>query len=248
MIVLDHVTKQFAQHLALDQVSLYFAAGYTHVLLGSSGCGKSTIIRLILGLLVADAGEVRVEDTVVTASSQAQLVRKMGYVVQEGGLYPHLTAYRNVTLPAEVQKWARDRIQMRVQTLAEMVGFDDAMLQQYPHQLSGGQRQRVGLMRALMLDPPVLLLDEPLGALDPIVRAGLQDQLKDIFTTLRKTVVWVTHDIREAALLGDTITLMTEGKVVQHGTFADLARRPSGAFVTMFLQAQQPPPDMKEFF
>ncbi len=248
MIILDHVTKTFGQLIALDHVSLHFEAGRTHVLLGSSGCGKSTILRLILGLLRPDAGEVRVDGVVVNASSSSRLVKGMGYVVQEGGLYPHLTAYRNVTLAAAVQKWSRPRMRERVNVLAEMVGFDNAILQQYPHQLSGGQRQRVGLIRALMLDPPLLLLDEPLGALDPVVRADLQRQLKDIFTTLQKTVVLVTHDMREAAVLGDTITLMTEGRVVQQGAFADLALRPSDPFVAAFLQAQKPPPDLKEYF
>ena len=246
MINLNGVTKQFGSHVALDRISLDFEASQTHVLLGSSGCGKSTLIRLMLGLLSADEGEVRVDGTVMTPVTRPQLVRKMGYVVQEGGLYPHLTAYRNVTLPAEVQKWPRDRAASRVQTLAAMVGFDDDILQHYPHELSGGQRQRVGLMRALMLDPPLLLLDEPLGALDPIVRADLQQQLKEIFATLQKTVVLVTHDIREAAVFGHTITLMTEGRVVQHGAFADLALRPASPFVTTFLRAQKPPPDMQE--
>jgi osmoprotectant transport system ATP-binding protein len=150
----------------------------------------------------------------------------MGYVVQDGGLYPHLTALDNVTLAAGAQGWARGRIDARVAELATMAGLDAATLARYPRELSGGQRQRVGLMRALMLDPPVLLLDEPLGALDPIVRAELQDQLGHLFATLAKTVVLVTHDIREAARLGRTITLMTAGRVVQHGTFADLVERP----------------------
>jgi osmoprotectant transport system ATP-binding protein len=248
MIVIDNVTKTFGQRIALANISLHFEAGQTHVLLGSSGCGKSTILRMILGLLSPDSGEVRVNGTVMNASTWALLTRNMGYVVQEGGLYPHLTAYRNVALPAEVQKWPKQRIHTRVQELAKMVGFDEAMLQRYPGQLSGGQRQRVGLVRSLVLDPPLLLFDEPLGALDPVVRADLQGQLKTIFTTLRKTVVLVTHDIREAAIFGDTVTLMTAGKVVQRGTFADLALRPADPFVTTFLQAQQPPPDMKAYW
>ncbi len=132
MIVLDRVIKRFGQHLALDNVSLRFAAEQTYVLLGSSGCGKSTIIRLILGLMRADEGRVCVDNIVVTPSSRSQLRSKMGYVVQEGRLYPHLTAYRNVTLPAEVQKWSKDRIRARVRTLAEMVGLDDGMLNTIP--------------------------------------------------------------------------------------------------------------------
>jgi osmoprotectant transport system ATP-binding protein len=247
MIVLQHVSKAFGTLLALDDVSLTFDAGQTSILLGSSGCGKSTLLRLILGLLSPDAGEIRVAGTLVNAATRATLVRKIGYVVQEGALYPHLTAARNVTLGAEVQQWSPQRIGARLRDLAEMVGLDQPTLQRYPMELSGGQRQRVGLMRSLMLDPPVLLLDEPLGALDPLVRAELQGQLKAIFTTLHKTVILVTHDIREAVIFGDSIILMTTGHVVQQGTFADLVRCPAEPFVTEFLQAQTPPLAMKKF-
>jgi osmoprotectant transport system ATP-binding protein len=162
----------------------------------------------------------------------------MGYVVQDGGLYPHLTAFDNVALAAEAQRWPPARITRRVGELADLAGLDGDMLRRYPRELSGGQRQRVGLMRALVLDPPILLLDEPLGALDPIVRAELQEQLSRLFARLAKTVVLVTHDIREAARLGHRITLLTAGRVVQHGTFADLAERPASPFVTQFLTAQ----------
>jgi osmoprotectant transport system ATP-binding protein len=246
MIVLHQVTKTFGDLRAVDNVSLTFAAGQTHILLGSSGCGKSTLLRLILGLLCPDAGEIRVADTLVTAATRATLVRKIGYVVQEGALYPHLTASQNVTLAAEVQQWSTERIAPRLRFLAELVGLDHSTLQRYPYELSGGQRQRVGLMRALMLDPPVLLLDEPLGSLDPVVRAELQKQLSTIFTTLHKTVIFVTHDIREAVICGDAIILMTAGRVLQHGTFAELVRHPADPFVSEFLQAQTPPAAMKE--
>jgi osmoprotectant transport system ATP-binding protein len=165
----------------------------------------------------------------------------MGYVVQEGGLYPHLTAYQNVALAAEPPGWARERVRARVDRLAEMVGLDAATLRLYPGELSGGQRQRVGLMRALVLDPPLLLLDEPLAALDPIVRAELQAQLGRLFGGLGKTVLLVTHDIREAQVLGDTVRLLRAGRVVQHGRFADLAARPAAPFVTEFVRAQTVP-------
>jgi osmoprotectant transport system ATP-binding protein len=247
MIALVSVTKQFGGRIAVDDVSVEFPSGATHVLLGSSGAGKSTVLRLVLGLAMPDRGDVLVAGTPVTPLTRPGLLRQMGYVVQEGGLYPHLTAAQNVALAAEPHGWSRPRIRDRIAELAEMVGFDDAILRLYPAQLSGGQRQRVGLMRALMLDPPILLLDEPLGALDPIVRADLEAQLRRIFTGLKKTVLLVTHDIRQAVVLGDTVTLMTAGRVVQHGTFADLMHRPAAPFVTEFLNAQTlPDPAGKE--
>jgi len=245
MIQLEKVTRTFGEVTAVDDVSATFAAGQTHVLLGSSGCGKSTILRLILGLLSPDAGVVRVNGEPMGPSTRLRLLEKMGYVVQEGGLFPHLSARRNVTLAAESRGWSQDRISERITQLQSLVGFDEEILRLHPGELSGGQRQRVSLMRALMLDPPILLLDEPLGSLDPIVRADLQAQLREIFNGLAKTVLLVTHDIREAAVFGHTITLMTEGRIVQRGSFADLATSPATPFVTSFLNAQKPTPEME---
>ncbi|HEX5815255.1 MAG TPA: ATP-binding cassette domain-containing protein [Methylomirabilota bacterium] len=233
MIALRKVTKALGGRVALDDVSLTVETGETHVLLGSTGSGKSTILRLILGLLRPDSGEVRVEPAA-----------RMGYVVQEGALYPHLTVARNVTLPARAAGWTESSQAARLDALAGLVGLEPALLGLYPHQLSGGQRQRVSLLRALILDPPVLLLDEPLGALDPIARADLQRQLVRIIGELGKTVIVVTHDVREAFVFGTTITLLSRGRVVQQGTFAELARHPADPFVAEFLRAQAPPPDM----
>ena len=238
MIALRAVTKRFGAAVALDGISIEVPAGSTHVLLGSSGCGKSTVLRLVLGLTAPDHGEVLVAGTRVDASTREALVRRMGYVVQDGGLYPHLTAAGNAALAAAAAGWARARIDARLDELAAMTGLDRASLDRYPRELSGGQRQRVGLVRALMLDPPILLLDEPLGALDPIVRAELQAHLAGLFAALGKTVLLVTHDIREAALLGRCISLLQAGRVVQQGAFADLAERPAAPFVTEFLGAQ----------
>jgi osmoprotectant transport system ATP-binding protein len=238
VIELREVSKRFGDRVALDGVSIDVQPGTVHVLLGSSGSGKSTVLRVVLGLVAPDEGQVRVDGTPVNEATRSTLVKGMGYVVQDGGLYPHLTAFDNVALPAQVSGWPAARTRARAAELGEMVGLDEDTLRRYPRELSGGQRQRVGLMRALMLDPPILLLDEPLGALDPIVRAELQAQLKSLFQTLGKTVVLVTHDIREAALLGSVITLMTTGRVVQRGRFADLLERPAAPFVTQFLTAQ----------
>lgn len=238
MITLQRVTRRLGGRVVVDDVSLGIAASTTHVLLGSSGSGKSTVLRLILGLLRPDAGEVTVDADTDRPS------RSIGYVVQEGALYPHLTVAQNVALPARAAGWEPSRQRTRVAVLGELTGIGGELLDRYPAELSGGQRQRVSLMRALMLDPPILLLDEPLGALDPITRAELQTQLVRIFGELRKTVVLVTHDVREAFVFGAGITLLDHGRVIQQGTFADLARRPASPFVAEFLRAQAPPPEM----
>ena len=247
MISLRHVTRSFDGVRAVDDVSIEIPRATTHVLLGSSGSGKSTLLKMLLGLVVPDAGAIEIDGVVVDASTRAAVAQKVGYVVQEGALYPHLTGFANVALPAEVRDWPRAKVEERVHALARMVDLAPETLTHYPGQLSGGQRQRVGLMRALMLDPPVLLLDEPLGALDPIVRADLQRELREIFSRLGKTVVMVTHDVAEAALFGATISLMTGGRVVQQGSFEALARRPADPFVSEFLGAQAPPPQIAAY-
>ena len=248
MITVRRVSKRYGGVVALDDVSLNVAHGTTHVLLGPSGSGKSTLLRIVLGVVVADTGEASIDDVPITPATRRRLVGRVGYVVQEGGLFPHLSVQDNIGLPAETAGWSEPRTSTRVRELAGLVGFDDALLRRYPAELSGGQRQRVGLARALVLDPPVLLLDEPLGALDPIVRADLQSELRRIFSTLGKTVVLVTHDVREAAVLGTTITLLRAGRIVQQGSLDDLARRPAEPFVTEFLGAQAPPPHLKAYF
>jgi len=251
VIVLRDVTKNFG-HVgdspALDGVSLTVPADTTHVLLGGSGSGKSTLLRLVLGLVEPDAGEIAVDGVTVGPATRAVIQRRIGYVVQEGALYPHLSAARNVGLPARARGWPAAAIDARVGELARIVDFRRPLLDRYPAELSGGQRQRVSLMRALVLDPPVLLLDEPLGALDPITRTELQGELVRMFRELHKTVLLVTHDVREAFVFGTSITLLEAGRVVQQGTFADLARRPATPLVTEFLKAQAPPPAMAEYF
>ena len=247
MIVLHDVTKTFGGRVAVDHVSVTVDTGTTHILLGSSGSGKSTLLRLVLGLLSPDTGDISIDGVPVTSAPRREVAQRIGYVVQEGALYPHLTVARNVTLPARARRWRRERIAERLTELADLTGLELALLHLYPSELSGGQRQRVGLMRALMLDPPILLLDEPLAALDPITRASLQLELAGLFHALQKTVVLVTHDIREAFVLGSTITLMNSGRVIQQGVFRDLARDPADPFVAEFLRAQAPPPQMTEY-
>ena len=230
MLKLTGVVKSFGPARILDDVSLVVEPGCTTVLLGPSGCGKSTLLRIMLGLIHADVGEVQFADSILTPGNVRLLRRRMGYVVQDGGLFPHLTARSNVTLMARHLDWPRERIKSRCDELTRLVRLPGEMLDRYPAQLSGGQRQRVGLMRALMLDPEVLLLDEPLGALDPITRADLQRDLRSIFRELKKTVVLVTHDLAEAAFFADEVVLLSAGRIVQQGKLRRLDSTASLAF------------------
>jgi osmoprotectant transport system ATP-binding protein len=239
MFRLDGVAKSYAGRPALRPTTLDVPAATITVLIGPSGCGKSTLLRLLIGLIEPDVGSVTFEGTRLTPSNIRQLRCRMGYVIQDGGLFPHLTARGNVTLMARHLGWNRQRIADRINELAELTRFPLDGLDRYPHQLSGGQRQRVSLMRALMLDPHALLLDEPLGALDPLVRADLQQDLREIFRTLGKTVVMVTHDLGEAGFFADRIVLLRDGAVVQIGTLADMWHDPADPFVTRFIQAQR---------
>jgi len=241
MFHLDGAAKRFAGRTALGPISVEIPAGKTTVLIGPSGCGKSTLLRLLIGLIAPDGGSVSFERVAVTDATAQSVRRKVGYVIQDGGLFPHLSARGNVALLARHLAWPRDRIDARIAELAELTRFPLDALARSPNQLSGGQRQRVGLMRALMLDPVALLLDEPLGALDPLVRAELQDDLRGIFRKLQKTVVLVTHDLGEAAFFADRIVLLKDGLIVQDGTAADLWHRPADPFVTRFVQAQRGP-------
>lgn len=241
MFELHHVSKRFGDVAAVRPLDLTLAAGQTTVLIGPSGCGKSTLLRLMVGLAEPDAGEVRFEGETLTPHNAMALRRKMGYVIQDGGLFPHLTARGNAALVARFLAWDAQRITTRLNELIELMHFPASGLDRYPAQLSGGQRQRVSLMRALMLDPDVLLMDEPLGALDPMIRSALQAELRGIFRALGKTVVMVTHDLAEAGYFGDTIILMRAGQIVQQGTFYDLLNNPADPFVTEFVNAQRGP-------
>jgi osmoprotectant transport system ATP-binding protein len=195
----------------------------------------------MIGLIQPDSGAVRFDGTELTPTNALETRHRMGYVIQDGGLFPHLTARGNVTLMARHLGWSEGRIESRISELAELTQFPRDGLDRYPVQISGGQRQRVALMRALMLDPAVLLLDEPLGALDPLIRSELQTDLRSIFQALANTVVLVTHDIGEAGYFGDVIVLLRDGRIVQQGTLDELVRLPADPFVTLFINAQRSP-------
>lgn len=241
MIRLEKIWKHFGDTAALKSYSLKVDKGETAVLLGPSGCGKSTLIRILTGLVIPDSGEVYINGERLAAQNLLEMRRHMGYVIQQGGLFPHLTARRNVALMAEYLGWKKSAIDEHIRRLARLTKFPFDGLDRFPLQLSGGQNQRVSLMRALMLDPAILLLDEPLAALDPLIRYELQRDLKEIFQNLRKTVVLVTHDIAEAAYFADRIVLMKEGAIVQQGTVRDLVDRPAEPFVSEFIRAQRSP-------
>ncbi|MGB0680899.1 MAG: ATP-binding cassette domain-containing protein, partial [Polyangiales bacterium] len=204
-----------------------------------SGCGKSTLLRLLLGLIETDCGDVYIGGERMQRSNLRQLRHAIGYVVQQGGLFPHLSAADNVTLLSRYLRWDAARVAERMECLRALTHLPRALLQRFPAELSGGQRQRVSLMRALMLDPPIVLLDEPLGALDPVTRAHLQQDLREIFRSLDKTVLLVTHDMSEAAYFADTLVLMRQGQIVQQGSLKTLLNAPSEDFVEHFIRAQR---------
>jgi osmoprotectant transport system ATP-binding protein len=239
MLELVDVSKRFGDTTVLEPLSLTIEPGRTTVLIGPSGCGKSTLLRIMIGLIAPDTGAVRFDGTVLTPDNALLLRRKMGYVIQEGGLFPHLTARGNVALMARYLGWPEPKITEKINDLAELTRFPADGMDRYPVQLSGGQRQRVGLVRALMLDPSLLLLDEPMGALDPLVRYDLQQDLRDIFQKLKRTVVLVTHDMSEASFFGDVVLLMYQGRIVQRGKIEDMIKAPADPFVTRFLNAQR---------
>jgi len=239
LIELRGVAKRYGDLAALRPTDLAVARGRTTVLIGPSGCGKSTLIRMMIGLIAPDEGDVWWGGERLGPANVIAIRRRTGYVIQDGGLFPHLTAGDNAALLARHLSWPAARRRARLEELAELVRLPGDVLGRTPGQLSGGQRQRVSLMRALMLDPEALLLDEPLGALDPMVRAELQDDLKGIFAALGKTVVLVTHDLAEAAFFADTVVLLRDGAVVQAGAPADLEARPADPFVTRFIGAQR---------
>jgi osmoprotectant transport system ATP-binding protein len=221
----------------LDGLSLAVHEGETVVLIGRSGSGKTTALKLVNALLLPSAGEVRVAGRATTAWDPIRLRRRTGYVIQEVGLLPHLTVARNVGLVPELERWPRERIAARVDELLDLVGLPAAeYARRYPHELSGGQRQRVGVARALAADPPLVLLDEPFGALDPITRAELQREFRALQGRLRKTAVFVTHDMREAGIVADRIALVDAGRLVAVGTLAEL-RAAADPTLRAFLEA-----------
>ena len=239
MVALRNVSKVYVQGVALHPTNLMVQQGSTTVLIGPSGCGKSTLLRLMIGLLKPSTGSIVFDQQNLEDQDIRAVRRRVGYVIQDGGLFPHLTAWENVTLMARHLGFDRAWIEHKAEALRTLTALPEACLTRYPVRLSGGERQRVSLMRALFLDPDLLLFDEPVGALDPMIRFGLQHDLKAIFGELKKTVVLVTHDMAEAAFFGDVIVLMRAGRVVQQGALDDLLGNPAEPFVGEFIRAQR---------
>ncbi|WP_394787245.1 ABC transporter ATP-binding protein [Rhodoferax sp.] len=238
MITLDRLTKQFGNsgQLAVDGLSLTVPTGEICVLIGPSGCGKTTTMRMINRMVEPDSGRIEVGGRDVTRIDAVELRRSIGYVIQQVGLFPHMTIGENVATVPKMLGWDAARIAKRVDELLALVHMDPALYRnRYPRELSGGQKQRVGVARALAADPPVMLMDEPFGAIDPITRASLQDEFLRILRELGKTIVFVTHDIDEAIRMGSRIAILRAGKVVQYDTPERILAQPADAFVEAFV-------------
>ena len=242
MITLDAVTKRYgADSVAVDELNLTVPDGEVSVLVGPSGCGKTTTLRMINRLIEPSSGRILIDDTDVLKMDPVQLRRSIGYVIQQGGLFPHRRVGDNVATVPRLLGWDKKRVDDRVVELLELVGLDpESYRRRFPHELSGGERQRVGVARALGGDPAILLMDEPFSAVDPVTRPRLQQELVGLPETLKKTIVFVTHDIDEATILGDRIAVLSKGAhVEQYDTPSQVLGRPATAFVADFVGADR---------
>ena len=236
MIELDRVTKRFSDRVAVDDLTLSVEEGEFCVLIGPSGCGKSTTLRMINRLIPASDGRIMINGENVNSYRPEELRRQIGYVIQSIGLFPHMTVAQNIGVVPHLLNWPESRIIKRTEQLLDMLNLDPASYRdKYPNQLSGGEAQRIGVARALAADPEILLMDEPFGAIDPITRELLQTEFSRIQKELKKTIVFVTHDIDEAIRLATRIAVLQEGKLVQHDTPESIMTQPHGAFVTEFI-------------
>ncbi|MDM2974506.1 ABC transporter ATP-binding protein [Citrobacter sp. CK198] len=234
MIEFSHVSKTFGAQKAVNDLNLHFREGSFSVLIGTSGSGKSTTLKMINRLVEHDSGVIRFAGEEIRSLPVLELRRRMGYAIQSIGLFPHWTVAQNIATVPQLQKWSRSRIDGRTEELMTLLGLDVNLRHRYPHQLSGGQQQRVGVARALAADPQVLLMDEPFGALDPVTRGALQQEMTRIHRLLGRTIVLVTHDIDEALRLAEHLVLMDGGEVVQQGTPLEMLTAPANDFVQAF--------------
>jgi osmoprotectant transport system ATP-binding protein len=239
MIKVQHLSKHFGKVKAVDDISFEVKEHENLILLGTSGCGKTTTLKMINRLIEPSAGNIFIDNKSISGQQPEILRRSIGYVLQNHGLFPHYTVAENIAVVPQLLKWDKKRTEKRISELIEKLHLTTDQLQAYPGELSGGQQQRVGLARALVADPPVLLMDEPFGALDNVTRAKIHAEFKALDELKRKTIIMVTHDVQEAFELGDRICLMDQGKIVQNGTPAELLFHPKNNFVREFLQEQR---------
>ncbi|QKZ14571.1 ABC transporter ATP-binding protein [Spirosoma sp. KUDC1026] len=235
MIEIQHLTKRFASHIAVDNVSVNVGRGETLVLLGTSGCGKTTTLKMINRLIEPTSGAIHVDGVDVRQQNGPDLRRRIGYVIQDGGLFPHYTVAEAIATVPNLLGWDKEKIRTRTHELMAKLQLPETALNRYPSELSGGQRQRVGLARALATQPPVVLMDEPFGALDPFTRRHVRRELFGLNELKETTVVLVTHDVSEALELADRIALMDKGQIVQIGSPDELVNQPVNDFVREFL-------------
>jgi len=239
MIKVEHLGKHFGKVKAVDDISFEVNEHETLVLLGTSGCGKTTTLKMLNRLIEPTHGSIFINNKNILDQQAEVLRRGIGYVLQNNGLFPHYTVGENIAIVPQLLKWDKDKIRHRVSELLEKLHLSEDYLDVYPNELSGGQQQRVGLARALVADPPVLLMDEPFGALDNVTKAKIHAEFKALDELKRKTIIMVTHDVQEAFELGDRICLMDKGKIVQIGTPTDLLFKPNNQFVEDFLKEQR---------
>lgn len=239
MIKVEHLSKSFGKVKAVDHISFEVKEQENLILLGTSGCGKTTTLKMINRLIEPTGGKVFINGENIMEQSPETLRRGIGYVLQNNGLFPHYTVAENIAIVPQLLKWDKKRIEGRVTELMEKLHLDKAYLNVYPNELSGGQQQRVGLARALVADPPVLLMDEPFGALDNVTRSKIHAEFKALDELKRKTIIMVTHDVQEAFELGDSICLMDKGRIIQNGTPTQLLFNPVNTFVKDFLKEQR---------
>lgn len=238
MITFKNISKNFGTKKILDDLSFHVDQNEILALIGLSGSGKTTALKIMCGLHLPDRGDVLINQVPLTENNLPLVRRNLGYVIQDGGLFPHLTARDNIVLVGLEAGKSQSEIQQKIEELTKLTKISSDLLDKYPRELSGGQRQRIGIMRALFLDPEILILDEPMGALDPITRKELQTELKDLFKRLKKTVILVTHDLYEASFFADKILLLHEGNIAQEGSMAELLEKPRNEFVRQFVNAQ----------
>lgn len=245
MISVRNLTKQYPSLTAVDDISFEVAEGETLVLLGTSGCGKTTTLKMLNRLIEPTSGEILINRQNIREQPAEILRRGIGYVLQNTGLFPHYTIRENIGVVPNLLRWEKQKTENRINELLEKLHLPAEGLDQYPAQLSGGQQQRVGLARALIADPPVLLMDEPFGALDNITRSKIQQEFKALDELTRKTIIMVTHDVQEAFELADRICLMDKGRIVQIGTPQELLFKPSNDFVKQFFDSQRTQLELK---